>query len=226
MVTGGLGLLGQIFVSEASKLGAHVVVADIAGDNPVDTTSPDAIKQFVDGLDCIDGWVNNAYPRTKDWGTVFEKISPESWRANVDMHLNGYVFCMQAVLEKMKKQKSGSLVNIASIYGMVGPQFGIYDGTPMTMPAAYAAIKAGILNMTRYLASYYGKSGVRVNAVSPGGIFDNQNPAFVEKYNHVVPMGRMGKPDEIAGGVMYLLSDASAYVTGQNLAIDGGWTAI
>jgi NAD(P)-dependent dehydrogenase (short-subunit alcohol dehydrogenase family) len=126
----------------------------------------------------------------------------------------------------MKKQGSGSIVNIGSTYGVVSPDFTVYDGTEMTSPAAYTAIKGGVINFTRYLAAYFGKHGVRANCVSPGGIFDNQNPIFVKNYEHKVPLKRMGKPSDIAGPVAFLLSDDAAYVTGHNLMADGGWTCI
>ena len=127
---------------------------------------------------------------------------------------------------QMTKQKSGSIVNIASIYGSVGPDFTIYLGTNMTMPAGYAAIKGGLINLTRYMASYFGPDKIRINSVSPGGIFDNQNINFVENYEKKVPLRRMGTPQDIAPSVSFLLSDESKYITGQDLIVDGGWTAI
>jgi NAD(P)-dependent dehydrogenase (short-subunit alcohol dehydrogenase family) len=126
----------------------------------------------------------------------------------------------------MKAQQSGAIVNIGSTYGVVSPDFTVYDGTEMTSPAAYTAIKGGVINFTRYLAAYFGKHGIRANCVSPGGIFDNQNPVFVKNYEHKVPLHRMGKPSDIAGPVAFLLSDDAAYVTGHNLMADGGWTCI
>ena len=126
----------------------------------------------------------------------------------------------------MKIQGSGSLINMSSIYGLIGPDFTIYDGTEMTMPAAYSAIKGGIVNFTRYLASYYGPYGIRLNCVSPGGIFDNQKEIFVKQYEQKVPMRRMGIPEDIPPSVAFLLSDDAGYITGQNLMVDGGWTAI
>jgi NAD(P)-dependent dehydrogenase (short-subunit alcohol dehydrogenase family) len=115
---------------------------------------------------------------------------------------------------------------MSSIYGLIGPDFAIYEGTEMTMPAAYSAIKGGINNLTRYLASYYGKFQIRVNTISPGGIFDNQSKVFVEKYNNKVPLKRMGNPSDIVYAAGYLLSDESSYLTGHNLVIDGGWSII
>jgi NAD(P)-dependent dehydrogenase (short-subunit alcohol dehydrogenase family) len=127
----------------------------------------------------------------------------------------------------MKSQKFGSIVNITSIYGVVGNDFTVYDNTGgMTSPAAYSAIKGGVINFTRYLASYYGKHNVRINCVSPGGIFNSQNDVFVSNFESKVPMRRMGNPDDISGPVAFMLADESKYITGQNLIVDGGWTAI
>ena len=126
----------------------------------------------------------------------------------------------------MSKQMYGSIINIASIYGVVGPDFTVYDETSMTMPAGYSAIKGGLINLTRYMASYFGSNNIRVNCVSPGGIFDNQDINFVKNYEKKVPLGRMGLPEDIAPSVAFLLSDDSKYITGQNLIIDGGWTIV
>ena len=125
----------------------------------------------------------------------------------------------------MKDHGGGSIINMASIYGVVAPDFSIYEGTEMTMPVAYASIKAGIIAMTKYIATYFGADNIRANTISPGGIYDNQAPSFVAEYSRKTPIGRMGKPSDIVGAVIYLASDASSYVTGHNLIIDGGWTA-
>jgi NAD(P)-dependent dehydrogenase (short-subunit alcohol dehydrogenase family) len=236
VVTGGNGLLGKQMVSTFREQGAVVIAADIyfeeqgTDDFIIDITDDDSVKKgianIVEKYSKIDGWVNNAYPRTKDWGAKFENIPLESWRKNVDMHLNGYFLCCQVVLEQMKVQGFGSLINMSSIYGLVGPDFTIYEGTEMTTPAAYSAIKGGLNNFTRYLASYYGKYQIRVNTVSPGGIFDNQPESFVNNYNKKVPMKRMGSPEDIVSAVYYLLTDEASYVTGHNLVVDGGWSII
>ncbi len=237
IVTGGSGLLGKAFINELKQEGAITINADInvstdlaLGNYQVDITNAEdisnAVEEIVQYYGRIDGLVNNAYPRTKDWGARFEDIKPESWAQNVDMQMNSYfVFC-QEVLKKMNLQSRGSIVNIASIYGVVGNDFSVYEGTSMTSAAAYSAIKGGIINFTRFLASYYGKKGIRVNTVSPGGIFDHQNPVFVDNYNKKVPMGRMGNPEDIAPSVAFLLSDKAKYITGHNLIVDGGWCAI
>ncbi len=236
VVTGGCGLLGKAIVEYLTKCGAVVVTADIAADPSeknqisLDITSEksidELIRKVISGHKKIDGWINNAYPRTKDWGNKLEDIRFESWQKNVDMHMNGYFLCCQKIFGKMKKQKSGSIVNMASIYGILGPDFTVYEGTGMTMPAAYSAIKGGIINFTKYLAAYAGPFGVRVNAVSPGGIFDGQPEAFVKNYTRKVPMKRMAKPEDIAPSVAFLLSDEASYITGHNLVADGGWSVI
>ena len=236
VVTGGSGLLGGKIIEVLRGQGAKAISADLkVPDNDelsikLDITSEQSVRDAVSAIVAkhgrIDGWINNAYPRTSDWGNKFEDIKVESWKQNVDMHLNGYFLCCQIVLEQMKKQSSGSLINMSSIYGLVGPDFNVYNGTSMTMPAAYAAIKGGLNNLTRYLAAYYGPYQVRVNTVSPGGIFDNQPQPFVTNYNNKVPMRRMGNPMDIASATCFLLTDESSYITGHNLVVDGGWTAI
>ena len=125
----------------------------------------------------------------------------------------------------MKEQGGGSIINIGSIYGTVAPDFSIYAGTEMTMPVAYSAIKGGIIALTRYIATYYGSSNIRANVVSPGGIIDRQAQTFIDRYIEKTPLDRMGTPPDVAGAVLFLASDASAYITGQNLLVDGGWTA-
>jgi NAD(P)-dependent dehydrogenase (short-subunit alcohol dehydrogenase family) len=237
VVTGGSGQLGTAMVNDLRIKGATAINFEINQSDDLiqgviqcDVTSEVSVKRALDLIlekyGRIDGWVNNAYPRTADWGNKFEEISVESWQKNVDFQLNSVFICAQKVLEIMKNQKIGSMVNIASIYGILGPDFSVYKGTEMTMPAAYSAIKGGVVNFTRYLASYYAACGVRVNCVSPGGIFNDQNNIFVKQYENKVPMGRLGKPKEVAGPVSFLLSDESSYITGHNLMVDGGWAVI
>jgi len=183
------------------------------------------VKKIIDKEKKIDIWINCAYPRTDDWLEEFEDIKYESWKKNIDMHLNGYFLCCQQIVKQMKKQKNGSIINFSSIYGIVGPDHSIYKGTNKSMPAAYSAIKGGIITFTKYLSTYYAKHGIRVNAICPGGIYDQQPKVFVKKYEEKTPMKRMGKPEEIAGPVIFLASDASSYITGHVLVVDGGWTA-
>ncbi len=237
IVTGGNGLLGKEIVNRLTSEGGFCVNLDINHETATDLktincdiTSTESVDNCIELImskyNRIDGLVNNAYPRTADWGNKFEDIVFESWQKNVDTQLNSYFYITQQVSKKMMLQNSGSIINMASVYGIVGPDFTVYDGTTMTMPAAYSAIKGGLVNFTRYLASYLGKYNIRTNTVSPGGIFDSQNPIFVENYNKKVPMKRMGLPEDISPTIAFLLSDESKYITGQNIAIDGGWTAI
>lgn len=237
IITGGAGLIGKEIVSDIRKKGGVAINADIGvttnldrGLLNLDITNDNSIEEgfglVFNKFGRINGLVNNAYPRTPDWGSKFEEIIPSSWRKNVDMQLNSYFVCCQIALKYMKMQNYGSIVNIASIYGVVGNDFTLYEVSGGTSPAAYSAIKGGIINFTRYLASYYGRQGIRVNCVSPGGILDNQHPSFISRYEAKVPIGRLGKPDDIAPAVSFLLSDEAKYITGHNLVVDGGWTAV
>jgi len=242
LVTGGLGLIGKNIVRGLNDFGSSVCVADIneqqmkglenlaaVNFQPLDITSEDSIRQTLEAVinqfEKIDILVNCAYPRTGDWGARCEDVNFDSWKINVDSHLGGYFLCCQKVAEQMKLQGGGSIINFASIYGVVAPDFSIYEGSTMTMPVAYSAIKGGIIAFSKYMASYYAKDNIRVNCVSPGGIFDKQPDRFVERYVAKTPLGRMGTPEDMVGAVLYLASDASLYVTGHNLIVDGGWTA-
>ena len=237
IVTGGSGLLGKELVANIKSHGGVAINADIDvetnlqnGMIHLDITSDDSIQrgfaEIYNEFGRIDGLINNAYPRTEDWGLKFEDVPPKSWRKNVDMQLNSYFVCSQEALKIMADQKSGSIVNIASIYGVVGNDFTLYEAYQGTSPAAYSAIKGGLINFTRYLASYYGRRGIRVNCVSPGGIKDNQHNSFIKAYESRVPLRRLGQPDDIAPAVTFLLSEDAKYITGHNLIVDGGWTAI
>ena len=237
IVTGGNGLLGAAIIKHVKNEGAFCInfeinhktnddLSNVECDITNERSINNALSLVINKYKKIDGLVNNAYPRSKDWGNKFEEIKFDSWKQNIDWQLNSYFYMSQQVAIQMEKQKNGSIVNMASIYGVVAPDFTIYHKTDLTMPAAYAAIKGGLINLTRYMASYYGPKQIRVNAVSPGGIFDNQNSIFVNNYEGKVPMRRMGNKDDIAPSVVFLLSDDSNYMTGQNLIIDGGWTCI
>ncbi len=237
IITGGGGLIGKPIVSHLKQNGAIVINAEISvdtnwntGDYMCDITDEGSVVELIDAViekyGRIDGLVNNAYPRTEDWGLKFEDINFKSWQKNVDMQMNSVFLICQKVLEHMKVSKSGSIVNIASIYGVVGNDFTIYEGYGGTSPAAYSAIKGGVINFSRYLASYFGKHNIRVNCISPGGIKDVQHPSFIERYEAKSPLKRMGNAEEIAPSVTFLLSDEASFITGHNLMVDGGWTAI
>ena len=242
LVTGGLGLIGRELVKGIHDFGGTVICIDIANVQDVnlgeeynylkmDITDEKSIKEglkaVLDNFGRIDGLVNTAYPRTKNYGKLdMEDMPWDEWTENLKMHLGGYFLISREVAKIMKRLNiKGSIINFGSTYGVVGPDFSIYEGTEMKNPSEYAAIKGGIINLTRYLATYYAKYGIRFNTVSPGGVFDHQPSAFVEKYVKRTPLGRMANPGDIVGAVVFLLSDASRYVTGVNLMVDGGWTA-
>lgn len=235
VVTGGNGLLGSAMIQEIRNKGGIGISVDLDNFDTQDSIDCDItslneikklIKYIINKYGRIDGWVNNAYPRTGDWGDDFLDIKEQSLNDNVIWHLNSYILCCQEVIREMLKKNYGSIINIASIYGVVGNDFTIYERTNLTSPAAYPAIKGGLISFSRYLASKYGKDGIRVNTISPGGIFDNQAEEFVKAYEKKVPLKRMGKPNDIAPSVSFLLSDEAKYITGHNLIIDGGWTII
>ncbi|MFC2136517.1 SDR family oxidoreductase, partial [Bacteroidota bacterium] len=171
--------------------------------------------------------INVAYPRTNDWGLNIKDVKPSSWQKNVDMHMNSYCISTRAVAELMKENKiKGTIVNFSSTYGVVGPDFEIYEGTGMDNEGTYAAIKGGITNFSRFCASNYGPYGVRINSICPGGVFDNQNKKFLNNYAKRTPLRRMADADEIASVTLFLVSDAASYITGATIMVDGGWTAI
>jgi len=248
-VTGGAGLIGSEVSKAIASAGADVVILDIdrqkglelekeINKNGYKTKYVYYNSADIDGLNkkinrlikqhgSCDIWVNCAYPRTKDWKKPFEKTTLASWRKNVDMHLNSYAWLSREVALMMKQMKiKGTIINFGSIYGVQGNDFTVYENTKMDSPMAYSAIKGGIINVTRYLASYFGKYGIRLNNICPGAIFDNQNKIFVKNYQKKVPLKRMGNPDEIASVVLFLASEAASYVNGATIMVDGGWSIV
>jgi len=238
VITGGLGVQGPEHTKVFKKLGAKVVVTDIkrGGDYVIDVTSPTSVdkvvKQVVGKYKQIDVLVNNAGATGKHItraAAPIEEQELENWEQIIKVNLTGTFLCSQTVGLIMAKQGKGSIINLASIYGLVAPDFNIYKeasyaGKKMGNPAAYAASKGGVISLTRYLASYWADKGVRVNCVSPGGIYDQQSKNFVKAYSKRVPMGRMANKNEVSGALLYLASDLSSYVTGANIVVDGGLT--
>ncbi|MGH9524588.1 MAG: SDR family oxidoreductase [Terriglobales bacterium] len=246
LISGGAGIYGTHICTALAEAGAHVVIAsrDIAkcrifADSLVhagwkadaaelDLASEDSIRALRDQLlvnyGQLDVLVNNAVARA---GGDLRHTTGEEWEHSMKVNSTGLFLACQIFSEPMQKACSGSIVNIASIYGIVGPDFTIYEGTPLTNPVNYSFAKGGMITLTRYLASFLAPYNVRVNCLSPGGFQTEDTPsAFVPNYARRTPMRRMAEPDDIKGPVVFLASEASRYITGQNLAIDGGWTAI
>ena len=249
VITGGAGLIGKGFVKAVVENGGTAIIADIdeisgnkvkdelskewATDKidfiKVDITSRESIQGMIDVIinkhKVIDALVNNAYPRNKNYGNKFEDVTYEDFCENVNLHLGGYFLMSQEVSRVMVNQKSGVIVFIASIYGFMAPRFELYENASFTSPVEYSAIKGALLSLTKYLASYLGKHDIRVNAISPGGVFDNQPESFVAQYSKKTIIGnRMAETDDLTGALVFVLSDASRYVTGQNIVVDGGWS--
>ena len=249
IITGGAGLIGKSFIKAVINNGGTAIIADVdenagkkvmdeisaeLGSNKiefikVDITCKVSIKSMINSVmtkhKVIDALVNNAYPRNKNYGRKFEDVTYEDFCENVNLHLGGYFLISQEISRVMVKQHKGVIVNIASIYGFMAPRFELYDNANFTSPVEYSAIKGALLSLTKYLASYLGEYGIRVNALSPGGVHNNQSDSFVQQYAKKVLIGnRMAESDDLSGALIFLLSDGSRYVTGQNIVVDGGWS--
>ena len=246
LVTGGAGLYGVHITRALAEVGAHVVIASRNKDqcekvssemnaeglqvsaSHLDLGSSESITRLCENIvgkfGKIDILFNNAVARA---GGDPSTVTEEEWETAMRINSTGFFLSCKIFGEQMRKQGFGVIVNISSIYGVVAPNFNIYEGTEMTSPANYAFAKGGMINFTRYLASYYGRYGIRVNSISPGGFHtDDQPDIFVENYSRQTLLGRMAVDDDIKGAAVFLASDASSYITGQNLMVDGGWTAI
>ncbi len=248
VVIGGAGLLGKVFCEAIVTDGATVVVADInlsraeqvcqsiaerylcdrIVPESVDFTSKTSLQSLIarisERFGSIDAVVNNAYPRNTHYGRKLEDIEYTDFCENVSMHLGGYFLSTQQFAIFFKRQGYGQVVNMSSIYGSSAPRFEIYDGTTMTMPAEYAAIKSGIQQLSLYFMRYYKGTRLRFNCISPGGIIDTQPEAFKSAYGRYSQSKGMLAPEDISGALTFLLSDRSQYINGQNLVIDDGWS--
>ena len=263
IVTGACGLLGREHCDVLAEAGAHVVVSDLCSDAArqqaetlsagrgvealavaMDVTNKRAVEAAVaaalDRFGRLDILVNNAALTAKGGAEEmtgyfgsFEEYSLELWERALRTNLTGTFLCSQAVGRHFSRVNRGVIVNVSSMYGVVGPDQRLYAGTAnpygtectFNTPASYSATKAGILGLTRYLATYWARTNIRVNALTPGGVREEHKEAFVRSYSSRAVMGRMAECTEFRGALLFLASDASSYMTGANLIVDGGWTA-
>jgi NAD(P)-dependent dehydrogenase (short-subunit alcohol dehydrogenase family) len=256
IVTGGAGLLGSEYVVALSNAGAHAIVADCDRDGAeraaagasgaramaieTDVSVADSVGDMVERVMAefgrIDGLVNNAALDPKfDTANAgrhldsFEQFPLEAWERSIAVGLTGAFLCTQAVAPTLLARGTGSVVNICSIYGLVGPDQRLYqtdgDDTFPVKPVAYSVTKSALVGFTRYLAAYWGGFGIRVNTLTLGGVWHEHDEGFVRRYSARTPLGRMARRDEYNGALLFMLSEASSYMTGANVVVDGGWTA-
>jgi NAD(P)-dependent dehydrogenase (short-subunit alcohol dehydrogenase family) len=251
IITGGAGLLASEHAIALSEFGAKVVLADFNEEkcneaieilkqqniNAIakycDVTQKESWQQLLDDVlnefGRIDILVNNAgftnQSKSANYDTTFEKFPLEDWNMIMNVNLTGTFLGCQVVGSKMVEQGKGAIINIASLYGVVSPNHRIYPGTGISQPVAYSVSKHGVVSLTKYLATLWAEKGVRVNSLTPGGIFNEHKGLFLERFQQLNPIGRMSDKTELRGGIVYLASDASSHVVGHNLIIDGGWTA-
>jgi NAD(P)-dependent dehydrogenase (short-subunit alcohol dehydrogenase family) len=248
VITGGAGNLGGVFARALAGAGARVTLLDVdaaalerrfddltkAGAKQVDAAVCDlsdagaiasAFAKIGERAKRLDILVNNAAGKSEHFMSDLEALPLEDWEQVLRVNLTAPFLCVKAAIPLMRAAGRGSIVNIASIYGLVSPDPRIYEGSAIQTPPVYTASKGGIAALTRYVAIYHAKDGIRCNTITPGGVFAGQPERFVSQYSARVPLGRMARAEELRGALLYLASDASSYVTGHNLVVDGGWTA-
>ncbi len=248
VITGGAGLLGQRLTRAIAAQGGRPVIADIrieAADAvarqinselrknqvsaiEIDITSKDYLLRAINDLQSkygkIDALVNNAYPRNKNYGRKFEDVEYSDFCENINLHLGGYFLASQQFALFFKDQGYGNIITISSIYGLMAPRFEIYSDTNMTMPVEYAAIKSALVYLNAYMMKYFQGSKIRFNCLSPGGILDSQPKEFIRRYAAYSQSKGMLNPDDITGALIFLLSNQSQYINGQNIIVDDGWS--
>ena len=249
LITGAIGHIGKVLAETLAELGADLVLVDLPGSDLKGLSDSLSnrwgvtihhkhcdLEQPVDREDLIH-WLkksgagmnilinNAAFVGTSElqgWSVPFEEQRVETWRRALEVNLTAVFYLCQSLTPMLKIAEGATIVNIASMYGHFGPDYSLYEGISMNNPAAYGVSKGGLIQFTRWLSTTIAPD-VRVNAISPGGVFRNQPEKFVQRYKSKTPLGRMATEDDFRGVIAYLASDLSAYVTGQNIAVDGGW---
>ena len=235
IVIGGLGLLGNDFVRGIASHGGQPVVADIKTKMEnnhlavdIDINSKESVLHLIDQVHKrygrIDAIVNSAYPRNANYGKKFFEVTYEDFCGNVSSNIGGVFLVCQQIAEYFKRQGHGNIINIASIYGTVTPRFEIYKNTTMTMPVEYAAIKSAVIHLTKYLSKYLKDYNIRVNSLSPGGVLDKQPDDFISAYKAETNGKGLLRPHDVTNSLIYLISDLSSYVNGENLVVDDGFS--
>ena len=244
VITGGAGLLGKEFCQTIATNGAIAVMAEYdlsvaekvcnaLGNShivpaQVDITNKGSVEILIATISekygRIDALVNSAYPRNKNFGKHFFDVEYEDFCENIGMNLGGYFLTSQLFAKYFYKQGYGNIINLASIYGVIAPRFQIYYNTSMTSAVEYAAIKSGLIHLTKYMAKYFKGKNIRVNTISLGGIEDKQPEPFLKAYKEFCLNKGMLNAKDISGTVLYLLSDLSEFVNGQNIVVDDGFT--
>lgn len=242
VVVGACGLLGKSFSESLSRDGSTVVIADVDINkasslskiiknsiaHQVDITKSDSINKLIDFANSnfgrIDAVINTAYPRNKNYGRKFSEVEYDDFCENINLNIGGYFLVSKCFIKFFEKQKSGKIINISSVYGVIAPKFEIYDNTNMTMPVEYAVIKSSLIHLTKYLAKILKGKNIQVNCISPGGILDGQDELFLDSYNKNCINKGMLNPEDIYGAIKFLISNDSCFVNGQNIIIDDGFT--
>lgn len=236
LVAGGNGHIGRVTVDALEESGADVLVVDIEGDDERtircdlrdEASVAKAVRETVDRLGGLDVVVHCAAlvgaSERAGWSVPFEEQTVEAWDDALRVNVTSAFVLVREARPSLVASGHGSVIVFGSIYGSVGPDHSLYEGTAMANPVAYGVSKGGVVQLMRYLATTLGPA-VRVNAISPGGIARGQATAFTERYDARTPLGRLGTEEDLKGAIAYLASDLSAYVTGHNLVVDGGWTA-
>lgn len=247
VITGGAGLIGREFIKAVADQNGIAIIADVneelgkkLKDNlseelnskhidfvKLDINSKYSLRKCINYLEKkygrIDALVNNAYPRNKSYGNNFFDVEHSDFVENLGLNLGGYFLTSQQFAKYFQNQGHGNIVNISSIYGVVAPKFEIYENLKMTMPVEYAVIKSGIIHLTKYMAKYLKGKNIRINTLSPGGILDKQPKKFLKKYNQYCSKKGMLNAKDLSGTLVFLLSDMSCYLNGQNIVVDDGF---